>query len=226
MDTVILRNNMRENGKSSKTCCHSQLSHMRGWRQSLSAASLLQSLLRASAPAAPCCLFNLSTQAHFKNTKRNVGQRSPSSDRDPGKSPSTWKQLISQSGVWINSLPAGKRLVFLLETFLLKNKGGTFCRGRRYRNDGEMWHTNKIKAYIPDWFGLVVTENSTCTQTCKCTELERFPLKLDFTSHKNLGCDVLLSLFSGSTHINKHYIIHFRLKKQKKNKITGYHSTA
>lgn len=29
MDTVILRNNMRENGKSSKTCCHSQLSHMR-----------------------------------------------------------------------------------------------------------------------------------------------------------------------------------------------------
>lgn len=30
MDTVILRNNMRENGKSSKTCCHSQLSHMRG----------------------------------------------------------------------------------------------------------------------------------------------------------------------------------------------------
>lgn len=29
-DTVILRNNMRENGKSSKTCCHSQLSHMRG----------------------------------------------------------------------------------------------------------------------------------------------------------------------------------------------------
>lgn len=30
MDIVTLRNNMRENGKSSKTCCHSQLSHMRG----------------------------------------------------------------------------------------------------------------------------------------------------------------------------------------------------
>lgn len=77
-------------------------------------------------------------------------------------------------------------------------------------------HTNKIKAYIPDWFVLVVTENSTCTQTCKCTELERFPLKLDFTSHKNLGCDVLLSLFSHGTHINTHYIIHFRQKKKKK----------
>lgn len=58
-DTVILRNNMSENGKSSKTRCHSQLSRMRGWRQSLSAAPLLQSLLRASAPAAPRCLFNL-----------------------------------------------------------------------------------------------------------------------------------------------------------------------
>lgn len=137
MDTVILRNNMRENGKSSKTCCHSQLSHMRGWRQSLSAASLLQSLLHASAPAAPCCLFNLSMQSHFKNTKRNVGQRSPSSDRDPGKTPSTWEQFISQSGVWINSLPAVQRLVFLLEMFLLRNKGALSA----YRNEGETWHT-------------------------------------------------------------------------------------
>lgn len=82
MDIVIPRNNMRENGKSSKTCCHSQLSHMRGWRQSLSQASLLQSRCHTSARAAPCCLFNLSAQAHFKNTKRNVGQRSPSSDRE------------------------------------------------------------------------------------------------------------------------------------------------
>lgn len=82
MDIVTLRNNMRENGKSSKTCCHSQLSHMRGWRQSLSPASLLQSRRHTSARAAPCCLFNLSAQAHFKNTKRNVGQRSPSSGRE------------------------------------------------------------------------------------------------------------------------------------------------
>lgn len=171
MDTVILRNTMRENGKSSKMCCHSQLSHMRGWLQSLSAASLLQSLLHAPTPAAPCCWFNLSTQSRFKNTKRNVGQRSPSSDRDPGKTLSTWKQLINQSGVWINSLPAVRGWDFYQKCFSWGGKKATFCSGWRYRSEGEMWHTNKIKASIPDWFGLVVTENSTCTQTCKCTKL-------------------------------------------------------
>lgn len=85
------------------------------------------------------------------------------------------------------------------------------------------WHPNQIKAYIPDWFVLVVTENSTCTQACKCSELERFPLKPDFTSHKNLGCDVVLSLFSPSTRINTHYIIHFRREKKE---IAGYRPAA
>lgn len=55
-DSVISRNNMRENSKTGKTYCQSELSHMRGKHKSVSAKYLLQSrtLFHRSAQALPC----------------------------------------------------------------------------------------------------------------------------------------------------------------------------
>lgn len=128
--------------------------------------------------------------------------------------PSTWKHLISQSGVWINSLPAEKRLVFLLKMFLLRNKGrGGGCSFQWLETEerrGSCTQTKSRPIFLTDVFRLWQ----------KIALVHRLVSALNwsdshwswiFTSHKNLSSDVLLSFVL--THVNTHYIIHFRQKK-------------